>query len=96
MNITKTSKVTYLGVLTSRFEVRQSGASGKRCVVTRWHSDAVGQPVVYEAGSVVVTPVTGNFNRGTGVTHSDRKVVLPPNTTDAQAIELAERLIGEL
>jgi hypothetical protein len=75
---------TYLGV-PARVGTSQAKQRGKRVQVIHWLADAVGQPTVHPAGTVVVKVASGDFLKGTGRIHEE--TVYPSLQQAADKIE---------
>jgi hypothetical protein len=60
---------THLGVPTTSHTVTRKGRRG-RVNITTWHARAVGQSIEHPAGTVEARHTTGDFMKGTGITHA--------------------------
>ena len=55
------AKRTYLGISGYSWQVRESGPNGLRTYYTWWLEKAVGQPTVWEAGTLTAYTVDGSM-----------------------------------
>lgn len=79
---------SYLGVDATVVQHRLTKAATTRVDVMTWESKAVGQPVEFEAGTVVVSLFTGRGHQ----TQKQNEIILAAGATDEQIANAVQRL----
>ena len=91
-------ETTYLGVPAVTQELRAAGAEGPRVLIITWIDKAVGQPIEWEAGTVTMRAIKGNYRKGTLVVLRERFAVCPDgiDCTECYPMEIAADLLAEV